>query len=46
MNKTDLSLILSTLGVLLALKLTLVAALILAAFVAGVLVGHELRHPP
>ena len=46
MDKTDLSLILSALGVLIALHVAVVAALIITAFVGGTLVGATLTRPP
>jgi hypothetical protein len=46
MDKTDLSLILSSLGVLLALNLGLVAVAVLAALLIGILIGRATRHDP
>jgi hypothetical protein len=46
MDRTDLSLLLSAFSVLIALHLVLVAALLIVAFVAGVLVGERRAPPP
>jgi hypothetical protein len=45
MDKTDLSLILSTAGVAISLGLGVIAAALVAAFLAGLLTGKELGGP-
>jgi hypothetical protein len=46
MDKTDLSLILSALGLAVALGIGLVACALLATFMAGLLIGQTTRRGP
>jgi hypothetical protein len=45
MDKTDLSLILSAAGLAISLGLGLIAAALVAAFLAGLLTGKQFRGP-
>lgn len=46
MDKTDLSLILSALGLAVALGIGLTACALLATFIAGLLIGQTTRRGP
>jgi hypothetical protein len=46
MDKTDLSLLLSALGLAITLGVGLITTAVIAAFTAGLLIGHQTRRGP